>query len=719
MSERSEGNPLHAIEMIKLLRERGVIEIVSEKVAKQLGVLPNVPPPAAPAANAPDADPQAADDTPLPPIGPIGDGGSGAAVSSARQSVSFARQSSVALSTETTDKGSRRSAAFGMPRSAASQLFATTVEVVEKEKAAAPKHVVLLNPEKFDQGMKAPKELLPDSLKAIVTERIDNLTTSLQLLLKTCSVVCNGDFELMMVIAVHPTTLLKAEALRLMTQLEALEIILGSDEAGVASRKTYCFASTLVQEVIYKMLPQQQRRDLHRKAAIEIRSLIRNISYGRLHVRGVASIRSHLAQLAHHYTHSGEVKPALQFLSMAAQAALDDNSPEAALNHFEEALKIIKRRLDEMSRDAAKGGGEHDTRNAYGGIISAEMLDRVHAHVLQQSAFCCVAMGELNEGVRRLALSLQMALAEDPHFLDPERMSHMLLSWKCFRQGVWLYVSKRLGHRLHSYQSPSPEALQEAIDVVACSPLIEGEIVTSFLPPRKRYWHRVAATYEQLAVALEAVGHIDNRFALYCAQRGALLASGTPFLTPTLARCYATLSLIHTSHAASGEDECWRLDTHFGHYYHRLAHEAFGTTALVERSKSDLAWGLLTEGLVVADAGKWERALEALTHSGELLLVLHAVRLWDECMVHIAFVHIARGEFDIANVQLERVLDSCLPRGDVQVRRLPSISPPSPLSLPSLCPLSPPPTSLHLYQSLRAGAALVRDRPRARRSRAE
>ena len=148
-----------------------------------------------------------------------------------------------------------------------------------------------------------------------------------------------------------------------------------------------------------------------------------------------------------------------------------------------------------------------------------------------------------------------------------------------------------------------------------------------------------------------------------------MLASDTPFLTPTLARCFATLSLIHTSHSTSGEDECWRLDAHYSRFYNRLAHEAFGTPALVERSKSDLAWGLMSEGLVVAAAGKWERALETLTKAAELLLTLHAVRLWDECMLHIAFIHTARGDLDVAADHLERVHESAIERGDLQIRR--------------------------------------------------
>ena len=53
---------------------------------------------------------------------------------------------------------------------------------------------------------------------------------------------------------------------------------------------TYRFASTLVQEVIYNMLPQQQRRELHRKAAIEIRSLIRGLSHGTHNLRRISAL---------------------------------------------------------------------------------------------------------------------------------------------------------------------------------------------------------------------------------------------------------------------------------------------------------------------------------------------------------------------------------------------------------------------------------------------
>ena len=90
----------------------------------------------------------------------------------------------------------------------------------------------------------------------------------------------------LMVIAVHPTSLPRAEAIRLLQQLEKLELIaadapklvrsrwaatgLTSLPAVVTRESMYRFESTLVQDVVYKMLPNAQRRDLHRCAVAVI-----------------------------------------------------------------------------------------------------------------------------------------------------------------------------------------------------------------------------------------------------------------------------------------------------------------------------------------------------------------------------------------------------------------------------------------------------------------
>ena len=43
------------------------------------------------------------------------------------------------------------------------------------------------------------------------------------------------------------------------------------------------------------------------------------------------------------------------------------------------------------------------------------------AHLLQQSAICCLALGAPGEGGKRLRLALQLMMAEGPRFLDGQR----------------------------------------------------------------------------------------------------------------------------------------------------------------------------------------------------------------------------------------------------------------------------------------------------------
>ena len=57
-------------------------------------------------------------------------------------------------------------------------------------------------------------------------------------------------------------------------------------------------------------------------------------------------------------------------------------------------------------------------------------------------------------------------------------------------------------------------------------------------------------------------------------------------------------------------------------HYNKYAKLAFASEALGDRTKSDLAWGLFTEGLMVAEAGRWEHALSMLRSAAEHLHAL-------------------------------------------------------------------------------------------------
>ena len=78
-----------------------------------------------------------------------------------------------------------------------------------------------------------------------------------------CAVVCDVDFDVSQVVLVHPTRPFRYDTIRMLSQLSAAEIIEPVDapedtSARLRPQQRYRFASTLVQEVVYKMLPQTQ-----------------------------------------------------------------------------------------------------------------------------------------------------------------------------------------------------------------------------------------------------------------------------------------------------------------------------------------------------------------------------------------------------------------------------------------------------------------------------
>ena len=696
---RAQGNPLHVIELLKLLESKEVIRVMTEKAAILLGQTPA---------------------TFLAATGGAAVDGERSACLQHAHSVgemphvpqTLVPHRSATSPPRTTGKETRRFSSSDVPlghhHSVDSQPRRASLPGPNLPVPSLPGpfpartgNVLLFEPNlpSLTESTEEGKELVPESLNKIITERIDTIPPNLRLLLKVCAVVCHGEFDLQMVIAVYPVTLFTADAMRMIEQLEALEFIVAAQSrlhhawgtlsfvpgqgANGGKPDRYRFVSTLVQEVVYKVLPQTQRRDLHRKAADKVSEYVRSMSLSSPNRRN-AKMLPHLAQLAHHYSHSGEAKPALKYLSMAGAAALEQNSPIEALSFFEAALNTVERQKSQSESTRSNTGSTRSnpsrsgssTSTAYGvhhgrgqgarGQMSLALLDRVHSHLLYQSAFCWYSVGELDECSNRLRLALQIAGFEHQHFLDASKTANILLAWACFRMGIMNILRRRRP------QQPSPEALEEAVDIILLSPLSESDIATTHLSAYRRQRLRAAAMYDQLAVALEALGNMDRRYALYCSLRGTSLSLEAPFLTPTLARCFATLALIHTAHSVSATGvghACWRLDRILGRHYSRLARQAFASGALAERSQSDVAWGRMTEGLVLADAGMWDQAADVLNIAAQHMHKLQAVRLWEECKVHLAFVYLFRGQLEQAERAFGHVVESTEARGDSNMRR--------------------------------------------------
>ena len=78
---------------------------------------------------------------------------------------------------------------------------------------------------------------------------------------------------------------------------------------------------------------------------------------------------------------------------------------------------------------------------------------------------------------------------------------------------------------------------------------------------------------------------------------------------------------------------------------------------------------VVTQGLILADGAKWEPALRALSSAAQHLHVLQAVRLYEDCKLHIAYIHHARGMLVEARTEVDEALDSAEMRGDAVMTR--------------------------------------------------
>ena len=112
-------------------------------------------------------------------------------------------------------------------------------------------------------------------------------------------------------------------------------------------------------------------------------------------------------------------------------------------------------------------------------------------------------------------------------------------------------------------------------------------------------------------------------------------------------------SLARRARSATRGAACIDLDARYAKRYYEYAREAFGSDALADHFKSDVAWFLLTEGRIVASAGKWDHALSSLQMAAQHLLALQAGRLHEDCKVQCAYVHISKGELELAGQSLQ------------------------------------------------------------------
>jgi class 3 adenylate cyclase/predicted ATPase len=159
---------------------------------------------------------------------------------------------------------------------------------------------------------------IPESVHGVVLSRVDRLPETHKMTLKVASVI-GHDFDLDLLANAYPAQIDRRTLRDHLAELEKGDFIqLVTREPSPA----YTFKHNITQEVTYRALLEDQRRELHRAVgqALEVAD------------------STAIERLAHHYTYSGVVSKSMLYLDRAARKAQREFANETARRYYDQAL---------------------------------------------------------------------------------------------------------------------------------------------------------------------------------------------------------------------------------------------------------------------------------------------------------------------------------------------------------------------------------------------
>jgi predicted ATPase len=176
--------------------------------------------------------------------------------------------------------------------------------------------------------------IIPPTVQAILAARIDRLQNDEKNLLQTLAIL-GREFVLSLARAVAGRS--EEELERQLAKLEQGEFVY--EQPSIVDVE-YTFKHALTQEVAYNSVLLERRKQLHEHVGHAIESIY------------TASLDDHLAELAHHFSRSGNQVKAVEYLHLAGSQAMARGALPQAIGEFERALALLK---------AFPSGAERDT----------------------------------------------------------------------------------------------------------------------------------------------------------------------------------------------------------------------------------------------------------------------------------------------------------------------------------------------------------------------
>jgi class 3 adenylate cyclase/tetratricopeptide (TPR) repeat protein len=173
---------------------------------------------------------------------------------------------------------------------------------------------------------------IPPTVQGILGSRIDRLPSEEKGVLQTLAVIGK---DIPPNLVRHVTPLPEGELSRICSDLQAGEFIY---ERPSSEEAAYTFKHALTQEVAYNSVLLERRRVLHERVGNAIEAL------------HPARLDNHLAELAHHYGRSANLRKAVHYLGRAGNQALERAAYTEAQALLSRGLKLLKELPDDTER---------------------------------------------------------------------------------------------------------------------------------------------------------------------------------------------------------------------------------------------------------------------------------------------------------------------------------------------------------------------------------
>lgn len=217
---------------------------------------------------------------------------------------------------------------------AQSALSEDTVEQVIERTSGIPLFVEELTRAVLENGdAKSSAHEIPHTLHDSLMARLDRLGHAKEVAQIAAVVGREFSYDLLQAVSMMP----EAELQEALARLANAELIYTS---GIAPEATYSFKHALIQDAAYEALLKSRRRELHRTVARILTEQFPTKADAEPEV------------LARHWTHAGEIEPAMAAWRKSAEAAVERRAFREAEQAYRQALEILKALPESAERDA-------------------------------------------------------------------------------------------------------------------------------------------------------------------------------------------------------------------------------------------------------------------------------------------------------------------------------------------------------------------------------